>query len=291
MSRLAALLDLPARDILRLLRRRLPGARPPWTITELLAHSSKHRRGDRLLDAHLRWAAAARRTLGDDPMRFEGSRILEIGCGPLGGFAPIAAFLGASSFDAVDPEFDPRLLGHPRIAAEYLLPLHGELCAVHGPRLDPTEFLWRLATILRPHRETLEAARLEAAPDLVLSMSCLEHVFPVEAVPRALERIGATRARQAHLVDYSNHSHTRSPFDGLYEAPPDANSARRRRAINLARSPDIRAAFEAAGMSLSLAMRRTGAMPEGRPPHAWWSGRYAPEELAVHVELLVRLCA
>ncbi len=122
-------------------------------------------------------------------------------------------------------------------------------------------------------------------------MSCLEHVFPVEGVPRALERIGATRARKAHLVDYSNHSHTRSPFDGLYEVPPDAYIARRGRAINLARSPDIRAAFEAAGMSLSRAMRRTGAMPEGRPLHVWWSRRYAPEELAVHVELLVRLGA
>jgi SAM-dependent methyltransferase len=291
MSRLAALLDLPARDILRLLRRRLPGARTPWTVDELLAHSSKHRRGDRLLDAQLRWGAAARRTLGDDPLRFEGSRVLEIGCGPLGGFAPVAAFLGATSFDAVDPEFDPRLLGHARIAAEYLLPLHGELCAVHGPRMQPAEFIQRLASILRPHRETLEEARLEAPPDLVLSMSCLEHVFPVEGVPRTLARIGAARARQAHLVDYSNHSHTRSPFDGLYEVPPDAYIARRGQAINLARSPDIHAAFEAAGMPLTSAMRRAGPMPAGRAPHAWWSGRYAPEELAIHVELLVRLGA
>lgn len=291
MTLLNALLDLPPREIIRLLRRRVARSGPAWTADELLAHSSKHRRGERLLDALLRWSAASRLALHADPLRFDGARVLEIGCGPLGGFAPVAAFLGARSFDAVDPEFDPALLSHPRVVEEYLLPLHSELTAVHGPLVELQDFARQIGSILRPHRTTLEVARPEEPPDLVLSMSCLEHVFPLESVPRALARMGAQGARQAHLVDYSNHHHTRSPFDGIYDTPPEAYIARRGQAINLARSPDIRAAFDAAGMPLRVAMRRQASMPRSQKPHEWWSVRYTPEELSTHVELLVRVAA
>ena len=54
MTLLNALLDLPPREIIRLLRRRVARSGPAWTADELLAHSSKHRRGERLLDALLR---------------------------------------------------------------------------------------------------------------------------------------------------------------------------------------------------------------------------------------------
>jgi hypothetical protein len=285
MNRLAALLDMPPRDVLRLLRRRLSPGSPAWTADELLAASSKHRRGDRLNDTLLRWSHVTRQHFGRDLADFAGRRVLEIGCGPLGGFGPAALFLGAASVDAVDPEFDAGIFAHPRIAGEYVPALYDDLAAVHGRRMDEDAFAQALRTRLTAHRATLAAARPAAAPDLVLSLSCLEHVFPLDSVPAALAALGGARLAQLHLVDFSNHYPTRGPFDGLYDAPPETYVARRGRAINLARPRDVVAAFAAHGMALETLVRRRGALPAGKKPDAWWTGRYAADELVTHTAL------
>jgi hypothetical protein len=285
MNRFAALLDMPPRDVLRLVRRRLSPASPAWTADELMAASSKHRRGNRLNDTLLRWSHVTRARFGRDLADFAGRRVLEIGCGPLGGFGPAAVFLGAASVDAVDPEFDAGIFLHPRIADEYLPALHEDLVAVYGRRMDSGTFEQALRSRLTAHRTTLAAVRLTAPPDLVLSLSCLEHVFPLDSVPAALSALGGARLVQIHLVDFSNHYPTRSPFSGLYAAPPEVYFARRGKAINLARKCDVAAAFAAHGMTLDVLASCRGAMPAGETPDAWWTDRYEADDLQTHTAI------
>ena len=288
-GRLAALLDLPLRELLRLARRRLPGGgrRAAWTVDEVLSHGSKHRRGERLVDALLRWDQAGRRKFGRDILAFEGAHVLEIGCGPLAGFGPLALFLGADRVEAADPEFDPALFEDPRIERSYLAPLHADLSAVHGERMTLAAFVDAVRTRLAVHRCALDAAPLGRAPDLVLSMSCLEHVFPLESVAAVLARHGGPHLRQFHLVDFGNHYPTPGPFDGLYVAPPETYLAGRPGQINLLRLRDVVAAFAASGMTLAPAFVRRFALPADAPPHRWWRERYGDDELSVRDALLI----
>ena len=89
------------------------------------------------------------------------------------------------------------------------------------------------------HRCGFEAAPIAGPVDIVLSQSCLEHVFPLEATIEKLAAIQTPQTRFLHLVDFGNHYPTGNPFDGLYEQPPDDYIARRGKAINLQRAPDV----------------------------------------------------
>ena len=108
MSKLSYLLSLTPLETWRLVRRRMPILRngPAWTPSELMA-SSKYGRGIRFAELLLRQEAVVRRHMPWEPLNFEGKRVVEIGCGPLAGFGPLAIFLGARSFESAEPEWDP----------------------------------------------------------------------------------------------------------------------------------------------------------------------------------------
>ena len=94
MAKLEYLLSLTPRESWRILRHRLPGLRggPSWLPHELI-YSSKHGRGIRFAELLLRQEAVVRRAMPWEPLNFDGRRVVEIGCGPLGGFGPLAIFL------------------------------------------------------------------------------------------------------------------------------------------------------------------------------------------------------
>ena len=225
-----------------------------------MARSSKHRQGLRLIDTLLRWSQITSRVCGCDLVALAGRRVLEIGCGPLGGFGPVALFLGARSFDAVDPELDPQIFAHPRVEDAYLGGLYADLVAVYGPRMERSAFIEAVRRDLHAHRAPLAEAKLADGPDVVLSISCLEHVFPLASVATVLEKLGGDRLTQLHLVDFSNHYPTKTPFEGLYSQPPNDYIASRGAAINLARPKDVAGVFRMHNMPFTVAMVRPGLM-------------------------------
>src|SRR3990170_2316185 len=104
------LLSLTPLETWRLVRRRLPILRdgPAWTASELLS-SAKHARGIRFAELLLRQEAIVRRQVPWTNLDFESRRVVEIGCGPLAGFGPLAIFRGAASFESAEPEWDAEL--------------------------------------------------------------------------------------------------------------------------------------------------------------------------------------
>jgi len=114
--RLSYLLSLTPLETWRLARHRLPGFKggPAWTPAELLS-SAKHGRGIRFAELLLRQEAVIRRHRPWDPLEFEGARVVEIGCGPLAGYGPLAIFCGASSFASAEPEWDADLFFSPAV--------------------------------------------------------------------------------------------------------------------------------------------------------------------------------
>src|SRR5581483_7970910 len=237
MSRLGYLLDLTPRDTWRLVRRRLPGLRngPAWTATELLS-SQKHGRGIRFAELLLRQEAVVRRHMPWQPLDFENKRVVEIGCGPLAGFGPLAVFCGAASFESAEPEWDGALFASGEVEEKYLRIFHADLAALYGPRLDFPAFRQALRERMSIARCGFERAPIKDKADIILSQSCLEHVFPIEGTLAKLAAIQTPQTRFLHLVDFGNHYPTGNPFDGLYEQPPADYIAKRGKAINLLRA-------------------------------------------------------
>lgn len=287
-SKLSYLLSLPPRETMRLMRRRLPFLRngPAWTTEELLS-SSKHGRGIRFAELLLRQEAIVRRHVGSNPLDFEGKHVVEIGCGPLAGYGPLAIFCGATAFSSAEPEWDQDLFDSEAVSERYLRIFHADLVGLYGPRMDFDAFRRTLSERMTIHRCGFERAPIDGPVDIVLSQSCLEHVFPLEATIEKLAAIQSPETRYLHLVDFGNHYPTIGPFEGLYEQPPSDYIARRGKAINLLRAPDVERLFNTYGISCRTIPSRVICSSHHNMPHPWWRQHYDDKALRTQLVLIV----
>jgi hypothetical protein len=287
MQRLSYLLTLTPLETWRLLRRRLPWLRsgPAWTAHELLS-SSKFVRGIRFAEFLLRQEAVVRRHMPWEPLDFEGRNVVEIGCGPLGGFGPLAIFRGAASFESAEPEWDPALFFDEAIERKYLRNFHADLVALYGPRMEFDEFRKALASRISVHRSAFELAPIQGPVDIVLSQSCLEHVFPLDSTIGKLASIQTAQTRFLHLVDFGNHYPTGHPFEGLYEQPPGDYIERRGKAINLHRQSDVGQLFVEHGIDARVVPSRVIVEDYPGKIHPWWRERYDDADLFTQLAIV-----
>jgi hypothetical protein len=287
MAKLEYLLSLTPRESWRILRHRLPGLRggPSWQPKELI-YSSKHGRGIRFAELLLRQEAVVARAMAWEPLNFEGQRTVEIGCGPLGGFGPLALFCGAASFESAEPEWDPALFESPEVAEKYLFIFYADLVALYGKRMEFETFRKILRERMLIQRCGFEKFAMAGKADIVISQSCLEHVFPIEGTIDKLAEIQHARTRFLHLVDFGNHYPTGNPLDGLYEQPRDEYIARRGKAMNLLRAPDIDALFRSRNIPAKLIASRFVKETYRGNIHPWWRERYDDAALFTQLALV-----
>lgn len=280
-------IDLTPRETWRILRGKLPGFRdgPAWTAMDLLG-SAKHRHGIRFAELLLRQEAIVRRHMAWQPLDFEGKRVIEIGCGPLGGFGPLAIFRGAETFESAEPEWNPDLFMSDEVRDRYLRILHADLTALYGTRLGFDEFHKALQKRMHIHRTGFDQAPILNKADIVLSQSCLEHVFPLEGTIARLAEIQGPTTRFLHLVDFGNHYLSGNPFDGLYEQPPEDYIARRGKAINLARASDVTKLFKEARIPARVIPSRVVQETYRGTIHPWWRERYDEQDLFTQLVLV-----
>lgn len=287
MSKLSYLLSLTPVETWRLARRRLPVLRngPAWTASELLS-SAKHGRGISFAELLLRQEAVVRRHRPWAPLDFESARVVEVGCGPLAGYGPLALFCGARSFVSAEPEWDANLFFSGEVRERYLRTFHADLCALYGPRMDFAAFCGALRERMIVHRCGFEAAPIDGPVNIVLSQSCLEHVIPLEATITRLAAIQGKTTRCLHLVDFGNHYPTGNPFDGLYERSAADYIARRGKAMNLLRAPDVKQLFAEHGIPVSMVPSRVMHRGYTGDIHPWWRERYDDAALFTQLVLL-----
>ena len=280
------LLSLAPRETWRLVRRRLPVLRngPAWSAMDLMS-SPKYRNGLRFAELLLRQEEVVRRHMAWKPLDFEGARVVEIGCGPLGGYGPLAIFRGAASFESAEPEWDPELFRSAAISDQYLYVLHADLVALYGERMDFEAFRQALSDRMRVHKTGFTTAPIDTKADIVLSQSCLEHVFPLDETIDKLAEIKGGNCRFLHLVDFGNHRLTANPFEGLYEQPPEEYIARRGRAINMLRCSDVATLFESRGIGGEMIPSRVVGDTYDGSIHSWWRERY--DDQALYTQLAI----
>jgi hypothetical protein len=276
-------LTLP--EIQRLVRRRLPVLKngPSWTKRELGAFA-RQIPGIHFAELLSRQEAIIRRVAHWEALDFEGKRVVEIGCGPLAGYGPLVVFCGAASFESAEPEWSWELFKSELISAQYLRVLHADLVALYGKRMDFRQFTGALKERMAIYKTSFESVPIKGPVDIVLSQSCLEHVFPLDAIVAMLAKLQNPATRFIHLVDFGNHYPTTNPFEGLYDDPPEVYLARRGQAINLKRAPELLDIFCAHGIAASCIPARVNDNYRGTV-HPWWRERYDDSALFTHLAL------
>ena len=248
--------------------------------------SAKHRNGIRFAELLMRQEAVVRRHMPWESLDFEDARVVEIGCGPLGGYGPLAIFRGAASFESAEPEWDAKLFLSDKIATHYLYILHADLVALYGERMDFESCRQALAERITIHKSGFEKAPISQEADILLSQSCLEHGCPLDATIDKLASIQRPDTRFLHLVDFGNHYLTANPFDGLYEQTPADYIAKRGKAINMLRVNDVASLFKSRGLPARIIPTRIVEETYTGTIHPWWSERYNDDALFTQLVLL-----
>ena len=132
--------ELPPAETVHKITRRISGQHRVFDVQEL-AGSARQMRSQRFYDFLSRYEAILENAIGWQKFEFEGRHVLEIGCGPVLGFGPIALFRGAASYSAIDPQFDPRVFDEPAIVDTYFLGVFKDLSAIYGHRCKFPEFI------------------------------------------------------------------------------------------------------------------------------------------------------
>lgn len=240
---LRRLYELPPKEVVHQIRRRLNGK--PGDISL----SPKTLRPSRPYDFLSRYQRILARVAGWEELDFSSKDVLEIGAGPFAFFGPLAVFLGARSYTSIDPDSAIQPFAGSRLVDAYLKPMHSDLVALYGERMSFQEFLEavRARVVVRP--VYILDAKDAGSFDIVLSNSCLEHVFPLEESLAQVTGLMRPGARYLHLVNFGNHLPTPSPFSEMYDLSREEYWARNRKTINLARLGDMHNAFLAAGLN------------------------------------------
>ena len=286
---LKSIYNLPPKVVLRRIRRRLSSEPKNVYCLEDVVESAKHMRPQRMFDYLSRYQAILKRHGDWVDLDFAGQRVLELGCGPLAGWAPMAVFLGCQAYTCVEPMFNPAVLESSTVVEKYLLPLHKDLRAIYGAGVEFNRFLEALRMKVAVFKEEFLAASVDGPFDIVLSNSCLEHVFPLDATLRRLREVCRDGARFIHLVDFGNHRATRNPFDGMYSVQPRDYYRKFGKHINLLRAPDVLACLRDAGFETALVPYYTFQEFYRENIHPYWSDRYGERDLFLKTGLFASL--
>jgi hypothetical protein len=284
---LRLLYELPPKEVIHKVRRRISRRTGSTFDLQEIAESQKHLRFQRLYDFLSRYETIIQRHHPHwGEIQFEAERVLEIGCGPLLGWGPLAVFLGAERYVACEPLFNKDVLTDQNLAERYFRGLHKDLSAIYGPRMTFDEFRLALQERCEIHNHTLLESHIEGEFGVMLSNSCLEHVFPLDRTIALLKELSSPNCRFVHLVDFGNHRATRNPFSGMYSLEPETYFEKYGRAINLTRPSEMLQMFRQAGYEASLIPYYETHENYEEQVIPYWQNRYSDEELFLKAALV-----
>ncbi len=204
-----------------------------------LIMSAKHMRVQRPYDFLSRYESILSRNCGWIPLDFKGKKVLEIGCGPVLGFGPLAIYRGCDQFVGIEPEFNDLVLTSPEIIEKYFLKVYKDLAAIYGGSVTFDSYFRDLKEKTVVIKKELLDTELQGHFDIILSNSALEHIFPFKETLHPLYEVSTRDTRFLHLVDFGNHRLTKNPFDGIYDFEPKNYFHSYGKQINLIRPAEM----------------------------------------------------
>ncbi len=210
-----------------------------------------------------------------------GKTVLDVGCGPVLGFGPIALFRGAERFYYQDPHVHREVVEEPAIREVYFRPLHQELVANYG---DASPFEQWYAKVM-DQSESLPRG-IEAVADITVSHSVLEHIPRGDFMPFLRNLWIASRPGGwfAHTVDFGPHGFGDGKMSSLYAMDWEREPER----LNLFRASDVASAIRACGFHLVAEVPyKVDEISTSRIHESW--RRYSGQDLSCRVVTFIGL--
>jgi SAM-dependent methyltransferase len=284
MNLIKRLWELPPQEVFLKIRKKL-ARRSGFDVDEILS-SPKLMRAQRFQDFLSRYEAILSRTRGWTPIDFKDKTVIELGCGPMMGFGPIAIFRGAKAYVGIEPGTGTQALGSEELLETYYKGVYRDLKGIYGTERSFEDFKHdmreKISVISRPLMEV----EMEKYADILISNSCLEHIAPFEQSIRALKKFCKPDCRLLNLVDFGSHRAGRSPFDNLYVGTRDDYLEKFGQHVNLMRGPDMIKAFHDAGFDVDLVPYTEMRDSYSGPVHDYWSSRFSEQELFLKTGIL-----
>lgn len=258
-----------------------------YDLEEVLA-SSWHMDGTRQIDRLFRYQRVVANKVEFPAIEFSGARVLELGCGPLLGWGPIAAYLGCRSYLCIDPNLNPAVIGSSRVRDRYLFPLYQQLDAIFSAGVAFDEFLHRTATGIDTRVAAFEDCELpKAAIDLVISNGVLQHVKDLPGFIHTMRNASKPEAQHFHVVNFADHpKDPRRPFATMYSMEPE-EYLRQSDLLNLKRPSELAALFAAQGLEMRFVPYYTDPDIIATMKAQYWK-RFNDYDLSIQMGFFIR---
>ncbi len=214
--------------------------------------------------------------------KFANSIVLEMGCGPLLGWGPMAIFLGSKKYYYIEPSLRREVVESNEIKNSYFLPFYDELVSNFGNRLKFETFYEKVMTEIAPLN--IDENMSESLVDIILSNSVLEHIHENEigSLMEQLYLISKTGGHYLHAVDFSDHQKNKDHFGFIYLKPKKEN---RMNSLNLMRKSEMIKLLIDAGFNCeSVVYHKTEV--DKKNIHPFWE-KYSEEDLTSRVVFLL----
>jgi hypothetical protein len=251
-----------------------------------VVQSPKYMRPQRAVDFLLRYERIIQKENPAWKLDFTGKNVLEVGSGPLLGFAPFAVFMGCRQYVCLEPMYNPEILNHPKVR-KYFLMIHKDLTALYGKKMSFEDFFQAITQKVSVYSEPLETFEKEYKFDIILSNSCLEHIQDLKGGLKNLKRISFPQATFLHVVDFGNHSETINPFHRIYMSSPEDYFKRYGRLLNLLRPPDMMELFKINGIDAKLVPYYNFDEMYSESIHPWWKEKYSLQDLFLKTAFII----
>lgn len=251
---------------------------------ESVLNSKKHMRTQRCYDFLSRYETILSRGKKWEPIGFQDKTILELGCGPVLGFAPLAVYLGAKEYLCLDPAFNPAVIKDTRFTERYLLKVYKDLQSLYTERMSFKEYQQAMVDRVTIHVGQVEELESERQFDAMFSNSCWEHIRDLGSVIAKLVALSAPNCRHLHIVDYGSHQVGANPFEQIYYFSPEQYRATYGHHLNLLRPSDVAAILKSKGLALDETLYYAFAeFLDMDRVHAHWTREYGVDELTQKV--------
>ena len=257
-----------------------------YNLQRILGHAV-HMDPRRVLDRFLRYERLLQMKSKWTPLDFDGKQILEIGCGPMLGIAPIAVYLGATRCVCIDPRFQAEVLESDEVWNRFFLQLYQQLDALFDRGIGYDEFADRVRSRIQINAVKIEEHTETGDPvDVVYSNSVLQHIGDLDGAMAMIRQVSDASTRQLHVVNFSDHfSPPDDPFREMYRLDPD-EYFEHDSLLNLKRPSEIAELFNDAGIPVSIVpyISNQSAVPGVMAPY--WS-RFDESDLAIQIAFFV----
>lgn len=211
---------------------------------------------------------------------FQDQSVMELGCGPLLGFGPIALFNGAREFHYHEPGLIRDVVESNQIKMTYFVPMHEELTANYGDRMSFDCWYERVV------RHSVPVNFNQAASfDLVLSNSVLAHIqrSEIRQLLQQLWEISAPGSWFLHGIDFGAHG-LPGGLQRLYETVDRRTPAHG--LINLLRLSEMERELELASFEIVKSAAYKRDKIDGCNLHESWNS-YSSGDLGTRVAIII----